>query len=147
MTRRLNSYYCRRGCYSIPWNVPLYPWSLPYYRVLSMAASSTIFESLVWLDLGLNPGPPDHTYIHRYFKTVNTYIHTLYTCITYVKIVNTYVYTSLPTYIHECIHSYITYIDISHTYIHIYITYIHTYIKMVNTFISYIHTHIHYIYT
>ena len=28
--------------------------------MLSKAASSTIFESLVWLDLGLNPGLPDH---------------------------------------------------------------------------------------
>ena len=29
-------------------------------RLLSNAASSTTFESLVWVDLGLNPGLPDH---------------------------------------------------------------------------------------
>ena len=31
--------------------------------VLSKAASNTIFESLVWLDLGLNIGLPDHWWI------------------------------------------------------------------------------------
>ena len=50
----------KEGRYSIPWIAPLYPWSLPYYAVLSKAASSKIFESLVWFDVGLNPGLPDH---------------------------------------------------------------------------------------
>ena len=37
------------------------PWILTLLCcVLSKAASSTIFESLVWLDLGLNPGLPNH---------------------------------------------------------------------------------------
>ena len=35
--------------------------------MLSKAASSTIFECLVWLDLGLNPGLPD------YWQTLNRY--------------------------------------------------------------------------
>ena len=37
-----------------------YPWSIPYNAVLSKEASCTIFESLLWLDLGLNPGLSDH---------------------------------------------------------------------------------------
>ena len=49
---------CSEKCYSIPWIAPLYPWSLPYN--VDKAESSTIFESLVWLDLGLNPGLLDH---------------------------------------------------------------------------------------
>ena len=56
-----NIYYaevrCSGGRYSIPWIATLYPWSL---QVINKAASSTIFESLVWLDLGLNPGLLDH---------------------------------------------------------------------------------------
>ena len=52
---------CRRralfhslDCSTLPLILTLKCW------VLSKAASSTIFESLVWLDLGLNPGLPDH---------------------------------------------------------------------------------------
>ena len=38
-----------------------YPWSVPYNaECLSKEPSSTIFESLVWLDLWLNPGLSDH---------------------------------------------------------------------------------------
>ena len=46
---------CKGGGYSFLWLAPLYPWSLPYNAECKVA-SSTIFESLVWLDLGLNPG-------------------------------------------------------------------------------------------
>ena len=51
----------RGGRYSIPRIAPLYPWSL------SKAASSGIFESLVWLDLGLNPDLLDHWRTHYSF--------------------------------------------------------------------------------
>ena len=53
---------CREGHHSISWIDPLYPLSSPYNAELdlSKAASSTIFESLVWHNLGLNPGLPDH---------------------------------------------------------------------------------------
>ena len=55
-----NSYYTKlqgialllfQDCFTLP---------LFHTWVLSKAASSTIFESLVWLDLGLNHGLPDH---------------------------------------------------------------------------------------
>ena len=52
---------CRGERYSIPWIAPLYSWSLPY-NVESYTRQHQVpfFESLVWLDLGLNPGHPDH---------------------------------------------------------------------------------------
>ena len=49
----------RGGHYSILSIAPLYPWFLPYNAVLIKAALSTIFESFVWTDQGLNPGPQD----------------------------------------------------------------------------------------
>ena len=50
-----------RGVLSIPWIAAIYPWFLTLYCwVLSKSASSTIFEFLVLLDLGLNPGLPNH---------------------------------------------------------------------------------------
>ena len=48
---------CRGGCYSIPWIAPLYPWSLPYHQRQHQVP---FFESLVWLNLRLNPGLLDH---------------------------------------------------------------------------------------
>ena len=51
---------CRGGHYSFPWIAPLYPWFVPVCWVLSKEVSTTIFNSLVWLNLGLNPGLPDH---------------------------------------------------------------------------------------
>ena len=36
--------------------------------VLSKAESSTIFESLIWLDLGLNPGLPDHWTLYPLYQ-------------------------------------------------------------------------------
>ena len=52
---------CSGGCYSIPWIAPLYPWSLPYNAECWARQYQVIFfESLIWLDLGLNPGLPDH---------------------------------------------------------------------------------------
>ena len=42
--------------------------------MFSKEVSSTTFESLVWPDLGLNPGLPDHyTYIHTYIH-ISIYI-------------------------------------------------------------------------
>ena len=51
---------CRGGHNSISWMAPLYPWSLSYNAVLSKLATSTIFNSLVWLDLRLHPNFPEH---------------------------------------------------------------------------------------
>ena len=51
---------CREGRYSIPWIAPLYPWSLPLNAEYSRWYLVPFFESLVWLDLGLNPSLPDH---------------------------------------------------------------------------------------
>ena len=55
---------CRREHYSIPWIAPLYPWSLPYSsECLARRYQVPFFESLVWLDLGLNPSLSDHWWI------------------------------------------------------------------------------------
>ena len=52
---------CREECYSIPWIAPLYPWSLPYNaECWARWHQLLFFESLVWFNLGLNPGLPDH---------------------------------------------------------------------------------------
>ena len=52
---------CRVGCYSFPWIAPLYPWSVPYNaECYARRHQVAFFESSVWLDLGLNPGLPDH---------------------------------------------------------------------------------------
>ena len=52
---------CKGECYSVPWITPLYPWSSPCNAVCyAMRYQVPYFESLVWLDLGLNPGLPDH---------------------------------------------------------------------------------------
>ena len=52
---------CRRECYSIPWIAPPYPWSSPYSaECLARWHQVPFFESLVWLDLGLNPSHLDH---------------------------------------------------------------------------------------
>ena len=52
---------CRGGCYSFPQDYSLYPWSLPYNAErLEMRHQVPVFESLVWLDLGLNPGLLGH---------------------------------------------------------------------------------------
>ena len=52
---------------------PLTLWFVLYNSVLSKATSSTIFESLVWLDLGLNPGLPGH-WRRLYYPNGPTYI-------------------------------------------------------------------------
>ena len=51
---------CSRRRYSFPWIAPLKPLYVHYGWVLSKKVSSTIFKSLVWRDLGLNTGLPDH---------------------------------------------------------------------------------------
>ena len=84
---------CREERYSIPRVAPLYSWSLRYRRwVLSKVASSTIFESLVWIDLGFDPGilghwrtlyslgqwPDKHIYISKpRFLPSCEYVHTI----------------------------------------------------------------------
>ena len=52
---------CRGGRYSFLWIAPLYPWSVAYNaECLEMRHQILFFESLIWLDLGLNPGLPVH---------------------------------------------------------------------------------------
>ena len=52
---------CRRGCYFIPRIAPLYPWFLPYSaKCLARQHQVPFFESLVLLNLGLNPNLLDH---------------------------------------------------------------------------------------
>ena len=70
---------CRVGCYSIPMSstmAPLYPWSSPY-NAESKARWHQVpfFESLVWLDLGLNPSLPDHWWILYSLGPIYIYIY------------------------------------------------------------------------
>ena len=52
---------CRGGCYSFSMIDPLYPWSVPYNAEwIASRHEVPFFESLVWLDLGLNPGLRGH---------------------------------------------------------------------------------------
>ena len=51
----------KRGRYSIPWIALLYPRSSPYNaKCKARSHQVPFFEFLVWIDLGLNPGLPDH---------------------------------------------------------------------------------------
>ena len=55
------TYYSRGGRYSFPWIAPLYPWYIPYIaECRARRYQVPFFESLVWLDLGLNPGLLGH---------------------------------------------------------------------------------------
>ena len=49
--------WCKEGRYSFSWVAPLYLWFVPYN---AMRHQVPFFESLVWLDLRLNPGLPGH---------------------------------------------------------------------------------------
>ena len=52
---------CRGGYNFIPWIAPLYLWSISYSAECEVRRDQVpFFESLVWLDLGLNSGLPDH---------------------------------------------------------------------------------------
>ena len=52
---------CRGGRYSFPWMAPLYPWYIPYItECLARRYQVPFLKSLVWYDLGLNPGLLDH---------------------------------------------------------------------------------------
>ena len=61
-----NSYYIKayvRALF-IPSIAQLYPWSLPYNAECQVRQRRVpFFESLVWLDVGLNPGFPDNWWI------------------------------------------------------------------------------------
>ena len=50
---------CRRGALFLPWIVSLYPW---YISIIAETRRHQVpfLKSLVWHDLGLNPGLPDH---------------------------------------------------------------------------------------
>ena len=53
--------WCRGGCYSFPWIAPLYPWYVPYIvECYASRDNVPFFESLIWRDLGWNPGLLDH---------------------------------------------------------------------------------------
>ena len=52
---------CGEGRYYFSWIAPLYLWYSPYNAECSARRHQVpFFESLVWLDLGLNPGISDH---------------------------------------------------------------------------------------
>ena len=52
---------CKGGRNSFPWIAPLYPWYIPYIAECKARRYLVPFlKSLIWLDLGLNPGLPDH---------------------------------------------------------------------------------------
>ena len=52
---------CREGRDSFPRIAPLYPWYVPYIAECWARRYQVPFlKSLVWRDLGLNPGLPDH---------------------------------------------------------------------------------------
>ena len=49
------------GCYFFPQIAPLYPWYTPYNAESSVRRYQVpFFKSLVWCNLGLNPGLPGH---------------------------------------------------------------------------------------
>ena len=48
---------CRGGRYFFPWITPLYPWYVPYN---ARRHQVPLFESLVWLDLGLTLNLPNY---------------------------------------------------------------------------------------
>ena len=52
---------CRGWGYSFPWIAPLYPWYVPYIaECQARRYQGPFLKYLVWHDLGLNPGLPDH---------------------------------------------------------------------------------------
>ena len=52
---------CRGGRYSFHWIATLYPWYVPFIAECKARRYQVPFlKSLVWRDLGLNPGLPDH---------------------------------------------------------------------------------------
>ena len=73
---------CKGRSYSMPWIAPFYPWSLPYKaEVLSKVALSIIFDSLVWLDLGLNPD------LANYWRTLYLLGHLLLYMVTLISLI------------------------------------------------------------
>ena len=51
----------REGSYSFPWIAPLYPWYILYIAECESRRYQVLFlKSLVWRDLELNLGLPDH---------------------------------------------------------------------------------------
>ena len=64
---------CRGGRYSLPWIVPLYPRYIPYIaECLARRYQVPFLKSLVWCDLGLNPGLPNHWWT---FYPLSLYIY------------------------------------------------------------------------
>ena len=52
---------CRGGRSTFPWIAPLYPWYVPYIaECWARRCQVPFLKSLVWRDLGLNPGLPVH---------------------------------------------------------------------------------------
>ena len=62
---------CRGGHFSFHWIAPLYPWYVPYYgECLARRCQVPFLKSLVWLDLGLNPGLP--VYWRTLYQKINS---------------------------------------------------------------------------
>ena len=69
---------CWGGRYSIPRIAPLYPWTVPYngWGVKARWYQVPFLKSLVWLDLGLNPGLPGHVPVCKSFIFSKNYLFT-----------------------------------------------------------------------
>ena len=106
---------CSEGCSSIPWIGPLYHWSLPYNAECETGRHRVpFFETLVWLDLGLN-GFPDHWWILSLSLSIYIYIYIyIYVCVCVCVCVCMFV--RVCAYIYIYIHPMYIY-----TYIYIYI--------------------------
>ena len=83
---------CRGGHYSIPWIVPIYPWSLPYNTELSKAASSTNFWVFGIIRPGIEPWSPRPLLNTRLFRLMAWFLHTHTHTHTYIYIY-IYIYT------------------------------------------------------
>ena len=130
---------CRVGCYSISWIASLYPWCLPYSAKCEARQHQVLFfESLVWLDLGLNPVFSCHWRSLEYPLVYTLYSHTRTHTHTYT-LIYIYIYIYIYMYISMCVHMSL------HNCI-----YIHTYIYMFACVYKHINEYIHrriYLYT
>ena len=89
---------CREVCYSIPRIASLYPWSSPYNaKCQARRHQVPFFESLMWLDLRLNPGLLDHWWTHYPLGRCPGYI--------YVIMIKNFIYIYIYIYIYIHTHT------------------------------------------
>ena len=66
---------CRGGRYSFPWIASLYPRYVPYIAECKARRYQVSFlKCLVWLDLSLNPGIPDHWQTLYPLRRIGSYL-------------------------------------------------------------------------